>query len=194
MNIRLFFEKYILLRSLNYLRIKSEYSFNYLFYYPFLCTSLVFTICLEGGDYSAFLGVFSDIKDLTTLLIPFYIASLTAISTFGKGLLDQAFKTIKPIEIRIRVSPDRWEDKRLNPKNYLRLLFAYANFNSIFIFSLISITGFARNLTVEIESFYAHILTLLYYFIILFLFAQLCFITMLGIYFLSDYLVRNENP
>lgn len=191
MNFRTLVELSIFLRPLNFLRVKSEYTKRYCWDYPIALSFVGYLLTTVTRGDQAFALASDKLLSLITLLIPFYIASLAAISTLPEtGPLNEPFKTRKEISLRILSANDTWKDIILSPKDYMRLLFAYATFASICIFCLIAGSNAIFSLF-GLLSMQLEISAKVFLYGVIYLFsAQLATITLIGIYFLSDYLVR----
>ncbi len=190
-------ENSVFLRPLNYLRVKSEYALAYNWIYPTIIAIVLFLCCEYSPapqKFEIFEKTFEEISSLLTVLLPFYIASLAAVSTFTGGkFLDEKFDGRVPLSLRIRVSRNEWDTKILTPRNLLRLIFAYCTLATLFLIILLFVyplvVFFASSLADKLE----FILLAAFRLIAFFITSQLCLATVIAVYFLSDYLVRNEN-
>lgn len=190
-------ESSIFLRPLNYLRVRSEYARLYNWIYPTVITVVIYLICKltpTPKGFDAFEEVFSQVSKILTILLPFYIASLAAVSTFtGAKFLDLPFASRIPLTLKIKLSESQWDTLILTPRNFLRLLFSYCTLSSlfllVFLFARPIIIFSATNLPDSVAGTTVATIEI----IALFFTSQLCLATIIGVYFLSDYLVRNDD-
>lgn len=184
------------LRPLNYLRIRNDYALWYNWVYPLLL-SVALLLGFYLGDWSNtpkdILAPIDDFGAVLTVLFPFYFASLAAISSLG-GVpsLDESFRMTNPVSLLIKLSRTEYDTLYLTPRDFLSLLFSYCTTTSL-ILLLASFTQDALVLQLAKLGEYAVYPATIVLFIIVCMFSQLLVSTMLGVYFLSDYMVRNRT-
>lgn len=184
------------MRPLNYLRVKNEYATRYNWLYPsFLCLVL-FSSVIVGTDRGSPTEVLSSIdrySALLTVLFPFYFASLAAISSLGGvPALDKKFEMSHPVTLVIKVTRLEYDTLHLSPRDFISLLFAYCTTMSL----LLLVTSFILPgifVLVDMIPVFQNLISLVFLFVITFMFSQLLLTTLLGVYFLSDYMVRNRR-
>lgn len=197
MNFSEILEASIFLRPLNYLRVKSEYARRFNVYYPAIGAFLFYKVLVfdaESGGQVSIGSRLSDVRDLVALLIPFFVASLAAVSTFsGAKFLDEPFSGRQKITIHLLRTYGEWETVDLTPRNFLRLLFAFCTMSSFFSFAIISAADFIVELSTILGKTSSQIFETLFLSTICFSISHLFISTILAVYFLSDYLLRNET-
>lgn len=184
----------LLLRSFNYLRVSHDYARRYNWYYPLaLCVfSSFFSVNLSTiSDELASGDFFRPLLPILTVIAPFYIAALAAVSTFsGNGKIDSPFQMANPVTIELRGEGGSWEAVDVSPRHLLSLLFGYCTSLSLFLLVFIlfspALPGIAYWLIGD-KSQYALVGLV---FPVIFFLAQLFFNTLVGVYLLSDYLHR----
>jgi hypothetical protein len=196
----------VLMRPLNFLRIKHDFSVSYNTVYPSIFSAIFIFLVLKLNNASSIFGetgLISKILQLLAILAPFFIAALAAISTLGKEINETMKGKVVP-HIYLRVNR-KWEKTDLTTRYFLSLLFGYCSINSIalFLWGLIA-TFFANGIKFHIVHFASEHLLLgswisinlmilckyfFFYFYILF-FTHLMLITLIGIYYLADKLHR----
>ena len=184
------------LRPLNYLRIRNDYAVWYNWVYPTLLSALLF-LSVYYGNWSdkpkVILAPIDEFGSILTVLFPFYFASLAAISSLsGVPSLDKKFKMKNPVSLFIKLSKTEYDTLYLTPRDFLSLLFSYCTTTSL-VLLLISFTEDALVMQLTKAGTYAPCLSTATLIIIVFLFSQLLISTLLGVYFLSDYMVRNRE-
>ncbi len=188
-----FFEKYILFRSLNYLRVSHNDSSKYNFSIPAVFTViivLVFQFLVKENNIYGKDGFLDEISSVLMILSPFYIAALAAVATFnGQDALDKPVSGIEPTVLSVLVRGNMAEIE-ITLRHFLSLMFGYCSFMSLSLFfSNLFVRYIALNSFFK-TSFYVEILGWIYLLIFIFFLMQLMITTLLGLYFLCDKLHR----
>lgn len=197
MSFREFTENRVLLRSMAFLRVSHPHQFRYNWLYPMVLMIVFYCSTVVSWDPAA--GLYSGkqlerFQDHLTLLIPFFIASLAAVSTFpGPTKFDQEFEMSEPVTLVRLGERGGWVEEALSPRRFLSLLFGYATLIS---FGLVLFGELITPLALTVEALFGIsatgvdvVLGLPY----LLMFSQLVILTLLAVYYLSDYLARLDN-
>lgn len=187
-------EKSVFLRSLNYLRVRHRFALRYNWIYPAVFCSLLSYSVIEFANVSTTFAVGGLIKSFVpvlSILAPFYIAALAAVSTFrGKEAVDKKFEMSEPVLLKVIGDGGEWEKIDVTPRHFLSLLFGYCAALSIFVLTFALFSEFVPKVFVGFldcwKNYFLGILVIGF----LFLFSQLVLATLLGIYFLADKLHR----
>lgn len=185
-----------LLRPFDYLRIKHEIKDRYDFIYPgvisFILTLLFFympvTPQIFGQD-----GLITNVVSTIQILTGFYIASLAAIATFNKDGLDDIMRGTPPTLTATKQG--QTIKVPLTRRKFLCLLFGYLALLSIFI-NLISIAAklaYPSLLYLRLGSDYYLLVKVLFIFAYFFILSNLFVTTLLGLYYMSDRIHRNDT-
>lgn len=189
-------DRHALLRPLNFLRIRSDYSIWYNWVYPSLLTLVLFLgqiWSFPTDENFDFLAPIKQFTSLLTVLFPFYFASLAATATLnGVPSLDEEFAMKNEVTLQIALTKNEYDTLVLCPRDFLSLLFSYCTTASLFLLLFSFTTGGLEKLLVN-SSDYGPIILQVTLAIYLFLVSQLLVSTLLGVYFLSDYMVRNRK-
>lgn len=187
-------ESSVFFRALNYLRIRHPYALRYNAIYPAVATGVVAIPMILGGDIGEHFktaGFIPSLIPVLSILAPFYIASLAAVSTFaGPEFFDEPFRMNKPVTLQITGSGGDWIQIDVTPRYFLSLLFGYCSVASI---GLLILTIFSNliakactNMPWGLESWALGMLLILFIFAL----CQLVLSTLLGIYYLADRIHR----
>lgn len=135
-----FLEKTIFLRSFNYLRVSHDYSLLYNVIYPLLFAVFI-TVIFSIFDTSANLfekdSLINSFVPVLSILTPFYIAALAAVSTFsGLTQIDKPFEMKKPVLLEVIGKGGDWEFIDVTPRHFLSLLFGYCTATSILLLTI----------------------------------------------------------
>ncbi len=183
------------LRPLNYLRVRNDYSFKYNWLYPIILSTVLFCGVYLGAATDSpadLLTAINKYGSLLTVLFPFYFASLAATSSLrGVPALDEKFKMASEVTLRIKVAAEEYDTLALSPRDFVSLLFAYCTTVSLFLL-VITFTTSGLIAVVEKLPMCASWVALAVLASITFLLSQLLVTTLLGVYFLSDYMVRHR--
>lgn len=185
----MFLERSAFLRTLNYLRVSHPHARAYNLLIPMLLTAL----CGFGLYFMSSINVSkiaSLILSVSILLFPFFIASLAAVSTFqGPKGFDATFKMSQPVRLLIE---HRGGQKELDvsPRYFLSLLLGYLAALSLLLVFLCSIENLVDFSASPILS--AWYLKYVFIVALLFLLFQLLVLTLLVIYYLADYIHRED--
>lgn len=182
-------DKFILLRTLNYVRISHGYWWKYNVVVPSVLTalSLLVVMCLSVS-WSAF-GASSILKNFTQILSimsPFYMAALAAISTFtANARFDEPLRMVQPPSIRI-IEKGEWRVHYPTLRHFLSMLFGYC---AVVSFVLFLFTIFIPIISIE-EGLRENVLSIIILSAFLMLFYHSFTATLLGMYYLSDKMHR----
>lgn len=84
-----------LLRTVYYLRVKSPFALRYNLVYPFICSVVIifgYYVVPVPEEHWANFSLSQKLAPLLSLLFPFYVASLAAVSTFSGSIeIDSPF-------------------------------------------------------------------------------------------------------
>jgi len=178
---------YQLLTPARYLRIKSETHKKLVIDYAFpVLMALVTTVAwgwrpdlLSMGGPS---GIVTGVSSLIQVLVGFYVATLAAVATFPTSSLDQPTNRIT------------LKKKPLMRRRFLAYLFGYLALLSLFLFVALLFRPLAHGLLGQLDSAdLQKCLRLAFVFIYQFVFWQMVFITLLGLYYLTDRIHRSNT-
>lgn len=183
-----------LLRPLDYLKVRHSSKVRYDFWLP-ISVAIIFTVVLillpvqvpilgSNGLISIFTG-------LLQILIGFYIASLAAVATFDREIMDSAMAG-KPPTLKRKIDNED-EVEELTRRRFLSLMFGYLSLLSFFLYFL----GTFINLVAPSLLTLVPIKILPYLkwgvvFAFLFLASNLFITTLLGLYYMSDRIHRGD--
>ncbi|CAM3349841.1 hypothetical protein PANO111632_15760 [Paracoccus nototheniae] len=189
-----------LLRTLFYLRIKSPFSKRYNYIYPLIATSsliaFLFFAPISVG-YWRDGGFFPKLAPLLSILFPFYIASLAAVSTFsGSTEIDKTFPEDsrgRSVYLPMRGKMGEIELIEITQRHFLSLLFGYCCIVSLvllFVASLSSLVSVGIPIEgVKTRWWFSNIT----FGVFLFLFFQMLTLTLFAVYYLSDKIHRTSS-
>ena len=187
-------EKYILLRSLNYIRVSHRDAVAYNYIIPIIFSILLIApICFlvpENNIYGVG-GILSEFSSLLVILAPFYIVALAAVATFdGSPSFNEVMEGIKPPVLKVL---DRGQEKimPLTMRHFLSLMFGYCSLLSLVLFLANVLVRYIAQNTNITDWIYAEYLGLSFFALYIFFLMQLITTTLLGLYFLSDKLHRS---
>ncbi len=187
-------ERTVFLRPLNYLRIRHPYALKYNWLYPLVLGGVIsFGVLKLGLAVDAFKdgGLILSLIPLLSVLCPFYIAALAAVSTFaGNETVDRPFEMRKPVLLSVMGDGGDWEDIEVTPRHFLSMLFGYSTALSLFLLLLAIFSPLAISAFQKVLQGYVNYLLTVSLCMFLFLFAQLILGTLLGVYFLADKIHR----
>lgn len=187
-------ESSVFFRALNFLRIRHPYALRYNAIYPAVATGIVAIPIILGGDISEHFksaGFIPSLIPVLSILAPFYIASLAAVSTFGgPEFFDEPFRMNMPVTLQITGDGGDWNQIDITPRYFLSLLFGYCSVASIglLIFTIFSnlIAKACTKIPWDLEPWALGMLLILFVFALF----QLILSTLLGIYYLADRIHR----
>lgn len=191
-----YIESILILRSLNFIRVKHNDALTYNLVLPISLTiillSLLYSLSNQVNLYGP-QGIIHELSSFLLILTPFYIAALAAISTFnGNAALDEPMKGIKAPTLVILVR-GTYQITNLSLRHFLSLMFGYCSVLSLSLFlSNVFIRHFANNSILRSYEI-SHYVGILFFVCFLFFLMQLVTITLLGLYFLSDKLHRHDT-
>ena len=183
-----------LLRTLAFVRVQSPFATRYNLVYPGLLsafsTALLF---LAIDDISIFSrgGLVSSIVPFLSILAPFYVAALAAVSTFaGKPDFDEKFKMTEPVVLNIPGERGAPEDVEITQRHFLSLLFGYCCVVSLalLLFS-IAVPVFSGVVPIA-SSDGLWIIKSAVFFVFSFALFQVIILTLLAVYYLADKIHR----
>lgn len=200
----------LIFKPLNYLDIKWEVKgkitkkkFDYTI--PIMCSILISTVLViidlivvppANSTFSTniFDGDFTGLLSGFLQTIPgFYIAALAAIATLNSDTMDNPMLGQNPpYEMLIETNPYREVPNPVSRRRFLSSLFAYLSFVSLLLFFLTLVFKYFYNLNILPVS--TCLYSFLYFInlsIFFFFFAQLIFLTLVGLYYLGDRVHRN---
>lgn len=189
-----FVEQTVFLRPLNYLRVSHPYALKYNWVYPILLGGAVtFGVLKLSAAEMAFQpgGLLLSLVPLLSILSPFYIAALAAVSTFtGNKAVDRPFEMRDPVLLSVAGDGGDWTDIEVTPRHFLSLLFGYSTALSLLllllaIFSPLTLLAF-KSVLPDYTDFGISVFLCAF----LVLFSQLILGTLLGVYFLADKIHR----
>jgi len=190
-----FMEKTVFLRSLNYLRVNHQYAVRYNWVYPtFLGGALALVVLLLTSTDSSFErnGLLTSFTPVLSILAPFYIAALAAVSTFsGTKAIDEPFKMSRPVLLKVIGDGGDWENIDVSPRHFLSLLFGYCTALSMFLLTVSIFSPLVLKGIKVISTTYSEWLLGGALIAFLILFSQLVLCTLLGVYFLADRIHRD---
>lgn len=192
---KFFIEGSVFFRTLNYLRVKHPYAVRYNLVYPLLGALVHGLPAIIWGDVTSYYeseGVLASFVPVLSILAPFFIASLAAVSTFqGPRMFDETFKMNGEVTLLVTGEGGDWKSMGITPRHFLSLLFGYCSVASI---ALLAFVIFAPVLGVVICSAWpsGSVMVLSGFFLIFaFCLCQLVLGTLLGIYYLADRIHRD---
>lgn len=182
-------------RPLNYLRIQNDYALKYNWVYPAILGGVLYLGVYLGTSSNSPADLLSPINkygSLLTVLFPFYFASLAATSSLGGvPALDKKFEMAEPVTLVIKLTADEYKTLYLSPRDFISLLFAYCTTISLFLL-IISFMTSGMVSAIDMLPNGASGVSMVVLAIVTLLLSQLLVATLLGVYFLSDYMVRNQ--
>ena len=183
-------ERTVFLRTLNFLRIKHEFSTAYTYWYPAIatfCTVGVLIFFAPSIDTYGPAGLINQLSPFLAVFAPFFLAALAAIATFsGPKFLDQNFQMESDVTLKFAGKLGVVEPQEVTPRHFLSLLFGYCCVVSLSLFLLSVLVPILAPNVAERLGDYAEILGWIFLSLYLFLFFQIVLLTLLGIYYLSD--------
>lgn len=189
-----FVERTVFLRPLNYLRIRHPYALKYNWLFPlFLGGVISFGALKLGSAGDAFKdgGLIFSLIPLLSILSPFYIAALAAVSTFGGNkTVDHPFEMRKPVLLSVMGDGGDWEDIEVTPRHFLSMLFGYSTALSLLLLMLAIFSPLILAAFQKVLPGYASYGLSAFLCVFFFLFSQLILGTLLGVYFLADKIHR----
>lgn len=189
-------ESSVFLRTLNFVRVKHPHRLRYNFVAPMTMTlvGLLLLTLPHLPNYDIDLTSFTKpILGALAVFIPFFLASLAAVSTFsGPSGFDEPFKMDKPVTLLIS-HRSGGKEIEVAPRYFLSLLFGY---NTVVSFFLIVVLAFES--AVPIGAYLEHckwfiLLKYIYAGVVLFLLAQMAVFLLVAVYYLSDYVHRIDR-
>jgi len=135
-------------------------------------------------------GLVRSINRLLSILIPFYIASLAAIASFKRELLELKFAG-EPMKLKVNRSGKKIIEE-LSRRKFLCLLFAYCAFVALFVFCIGELAILLTGNTKAVITEYSLIIIVKFVFMLFYAFAisNLLSSTLLGLHYLADRIHR----
>lgn len=190
-----FVEGTVFLRPLNYLRVRHPYALKYNWIYPLVLGSAIsFGVLTLGTAADAFDdgGLILSLIPLLSILSPFYIAALAAVSTFsGNDAVDKPFQMRQPVLLSVIGSGGDWEDIEVTPRHFLSMLFGYSTALSLLLLLLAIFSPLVLAALQKLPACYVGYGLSVFLCGFLFMFSQLVLGTLLGVYFLADKIHRS---
>lgn len=175
-----------LLTPARYLRIKSETHEKLVIDYVLPAFMALVTTAAWGwrpdllsmGGPS---GIVTGVSSLIQVLVGFYVATLAAVATFPTSSLDEDTNRIT------------FEGRPLKRRRFLAYLFGYLALLSLCLFVALLFRPLIHGLLGQIDHvLFQKMLRLTFVFIYQFVFWQMVFITLLGLYYLTDRIHRSN--
>lgn len=184
-----------LLRTLAFVRVKSPFATRYNIVYPGLLSAFsAALVFLAIDDISIFSrgGLLSSIVPFLSILAPFYVAALAAVSTFsGKPDFDEKFKMTEPVTLNIPGERGIPEEVEITQRHFLSLLFGYCCVVSLALL-LFSIAVPVFTGAVSIASTDGlRIIKSAAFLVYSFALFQVIILTLLAVYYLADKIHRS---
>jgi len=179
---------YQLLRPLSYMEIRDASKWKIDALLPFIFT-VVITVIIAYMPIKVQIfgqsGMMTLLIGLLQILPGFYLTALAAVATFNRPDMDLLLpKPIPTIKISVKGIP---QDIELTRRRMLSMLFGYLTFISFSLYFLaVAAQVIAPNIAAVISVTAVFLLRNAFLLLFLFLLGQLIFITMFGLYQLSD--------
>ncbi|MDV3465562.1 hypothetical protein R1G70_12935 [Stenotrophomonas sp. C960] len=176
-----------LLTPARYLRIKSETHEKLVIDYVLPALMALATTAAWGwrpdllsmGGPS---GIVTGVSSLIQVLVGFYVATLAAVATFPTSSLDEDTNRIKLM------------GSALKRRRFLAYLFGYLALLSLFLFVALLFRPMIHGLLAQVDhACLQRAMRLVFVFIYQFVFWQMVFITLLGLYYLTDRIHRSNT-
>lgn len=196
-----FFQNFLqdstLLRVFLFLRVRAPFSRRYAWVFPVI-VSVFFVAILwllpnniriwnESGLISKFIPVLS-------VVFPFYVAALAAVSTFsGNGSIDEGFPPDRHgnrVYMLYRGSGGELYEVAISQRHYLSLLFGYCSILSLALLIFVAISSVVSAGVMLEEGVGRDIISYSLIFLFSVFFSQLVSLTMLAVYYLADKIHR----
>ncbi|HHA2365856.1 TPA: hypothetical protein ACOENC_000482 [Stenotrophomonas maltophilia] len=127
-------------------------------------------------------GIVTGVSSLIQVLVGFYVATLAAVATFPTSSLDEDTNRIKLM------------GKALKRRRFLAYLFGYLALLSLFLFVALLFRPMIHGLLAQVDFVgLQRGMRLAFVFIYQFVFWQMVFITLLGLYYLTDRIHRSNT-
>ena len=187
---RAFIEGSVFLRTLNYLRVRHPFALRYNVSYPAIGAVFIGLPSVIWGDAISYFnpdGVLASFVPVLSILAPFFIASLAAVSTFGGPEdFDEPFKMNEDVTLSVTGEGGDWVTLKVTPRHFLSLLFGYCSVVSIAllafsIFAVVFKDIFCAILSKGEYIFFSTVFVAYFFFL-----CQLALSTLLGVYYLAD--------
>lgn len=182
-----------LFSPLRYLKISHEAKWAYDYLLPFVLAVISVVALFSVRNRPPFFGstgVVTYVSEILKFLSPFYIAALAAVATFDSPSIKASFKGKKPYIIE----NERGELKRneLNRRQFLSLAFGYLALVSLLMYFL-GYVAWIVSINISLTGLESTVVEICFSFAYLFVFYNLLTTTMLGLFYLSDRLHRDEE-
>ena len=180
--------------SLNYHRIKHGYALRYNLVSPIGIALIIVWAILTFGELSAKFRVDGFVKDtlpVLSILAPFFVASLAAVSIFhGPADFDEPFKMAEPVTLLVVGRGGGWDLINVTQRHFLSLLFGYCATLAIFLLFFVMLSPTMSTPWFGLSNvawWYAQTAAMG---VFVFFLTQLVLSMMLGIYYLADRIHR----
>lgn len=176
-----------------YLKIRHEAKWVYDFLLPFLlaiCSTITLFCIPNRPPFFGSNGIVTYVSEILKFLSPFYIAALAAVATFDSPSIKASFKGKKPFIIE----KERGEPKRneLNRRQFLSLAFGYLALVSLLMY-FAGYIAWIISTNIDWAGGFLKFVKISCSFAYLFVFYNILTTTMLGLFYLSDRLHREEE-
>lgn len=181
-----------LFSPIRYLRIRHEAKWVYDFVLPLSLSvaSVLILFCIPSRPpFFGENGVVTYVSEILKFLSPFYIAALAAVATFDSDSIKASFKGKQPYIIeKYRGEPKRRE---LNRRQFLSLAFGYLALLSLLMY-FIGYISWIVSINTNLSGIPLLISKIVFAFGYLTVFFNILTTTMLGLFYLSDRLHRDD--
>lgn len=188
-------EKTVFLRSLNYLRVSHRYALRYNWIYPIILGGAVAYGVLQLTTADSLFeddGFLRSFTPVLSILAPFFIAALAAVSTFsGNPSIDEPFDMSQPVLLKVIGDGGDWENIDITPRHFLSLLFGYCTSLSILLLLVSIFAPFVAKLVEVTSNEWLSFWLSSIFAVFTVLLSQLFLGTLLGVYYLADRIHRD---
>lgn len=191
-----FIEKTVFLRTLNYIRIEHGYRKQFHFVIPSVLSALILLpIFIFASDPNIFGqgGLLAGFSQLLAILAPFFIASLAAVATFAANeTFDKKFKMAEPVQLNV-LEKGKFKTRDISLRQFLSLLFGYCGVISLTLFLITLVGPIISSGLADFFGWWASCLGKIFFILFVFIFCHMITATLLGLYYLSDKMHRNDS-
>lgn len=181
-----------LFSPLRYLKIRHEAKWVYDFVLPLILSTTSVAILFYIPSRPPFFGedgIVTYVSEILKFLSPFYIAALAAVATFDSNSIKASFKGKQPYIIeQYRGEPKR---RDLNRRQFLSLAFGYLALVSLLMY-FVGYISWIVSINTDLSGTPLLISKVVFAFGYLTIFFNILTTTMLGLFYLSDRLHRDD--